>query len=88
MKGLSLLISFLNLLCHLSWFTVKRAKVSRDTCKGPNSASASSSQGQAGVSTPPSDLRMGELEDEEDGWEDSTTDIETDEDGMKVKNRE
>lgn len=73
--------------CYLSWFTVKRAKVASDNSKGPKSALASSSQAQVGVSTPPSDLKMEEQEDEEDGRENSTTDVETDEEGMKLKNR-
>ena len=80
-------LSFPLSFCHLSWLTVKSARVARDNSKGPNSASASSSQAQVGISTSPNDLKMEEQEDEEDGRENSTTDVETDEEGMKLKNR-
>lgn len=84
-RGLSLLISSLTLAA--TFLTVKRAKIIRDKSKPSNSSlpsSASSSHGQVGASTPPSDVMVEEHEDEEDGHEDSATDVESsdkDEDG-------
>ena len=82
-KCLFLLISSITLAA--TSLTVKRAKVIQDNSKGSNSALSSSLQGQAGVSIPPSDLRIGDQEDEEDGQEDSIEASDKDEDGMKVK---
>ena len=77
-KCLFLLISSITLAA--TSLTVKRAKVIKDNSKGSNSALPSSAR-----TTPLSDLRIGDQEDEEDGQEDSIEASDKDEDGMKVK---